>query len=133
MAGSISNYLELKLLEHSVGKTSFTMPSGCYLALFTATPSDAGGGTEVSTSGTAYARVQTNTSWATAASGAISTNADIEFSEATASWGTITQIGLFDASTSGNLLWWGDLSASKAVGTGDVFKITAGNLTLTLD
>jgi len=128
---ALSDYLENKLLEHSVGKTAFTMPTGCYLALYTAAPTDAGGGTEVT--GGAYARQQTNTSWAAASAGSIATNVDITFPTATANWGTVTHVGLFDASTAGNLLWWGALSASKTVNSGDVFKINSGQLVLTLD
>jgi hypothetical protein len=131
MAGSLSDYAELKILEHSVGKTSWTMPSPVYLALFTATPSDSGGGTEVS--GGSYARVSLASKFAAAASGAITSNADIDFGTASANWGTITQIGIFDASTAGNLLWWGDLTASKTVNSGDGFKILSGSLTLSLN
>lgn len=128
MAGSIADYLENALLEHSTGKTTYTKPTTTYLALYTATPSDAGGGTEVS--GGSYAR--TAVTWGTASGGSISNSADITFPTATGSWGTVTQVGLFDASTVGNLLWWGDLAASKTIANGDVFKVSTGNLTLTL-
>lgn len=131
MAGNISNYAELKILEHSVGKTAWTLPS-CYVALFTATPSDSGGGTEIT--GGAYARQQiAGAGWAAAANGSITTAADVTFPQATADWGTITSVGLFDASTAGNLIWWGPLTVNKTVTNGDIFKIVAGNLTLSLD
>lgn len=136
MAGNLADYAELKILEHSVGKTSWTMPAGCWAALYTANPSDTGGGTEVSASGTAYARVQTNASWAAASAGSITTNADLVWATATgAGFGTVTAVALLDSATvgAGNFLWWGTLASSKAVGTGDVFKILTGQLTLTLD
>jgi len=135
----LSDYAELKILDHSVNKAAWTAPTP-WLALYTATPSDTGGGTEVSTSGTAYGRINLSTHnaggtvFGSAAAGAITTIADITFATATgAGFGTVTSIGILDASTAGNLVWWGALGSSKAVGTGDVFKILTGQLTLTLD
>lgn len=134
MAGNLSNYLENKLLEHSLGKTSWTMPTTVYAALYTVTPSDSGGGTEVSPSGTGYAR--TSTTWNAASNGSITNAADIRFpsaSTATGPWGTVVAIGLHDALSGGNLIYYGLLSASVSVGVGDYFQISAGNLTVTLD
>jgi hypothetical protein len=132
VAGNLSNYLENRLLEHSLGRTSFTMPTTVYAALYLVTPTEAGGGTEVSGSG--YARIAT--SWNAAVNGAITNAADIRFpaaSGAGANWGTVVALGLLDASTSGNLLWYGPLSASVTVNTGDDFRIAAGGLTITID
>lgn len=95
------------------------------------TPSDAGGGTEVT--GGSYARLVTTGKWASASAGSITTSADLDFGTASASWGTIVAVGLLDASTVGNFLWWGPLSASKTINSGDAFKIPAGSLTLSLD
>lgn len=132
MADNLSDYLENALLNHSTGKSALTMPS-VYLALFTTATTDAGGGTEVSTSGSAYARQNIPAgSWASASGGSTSTSADVNFPTATASWGTITHVALFDAATAGNMLWHGPLSASKAIGSGDVFRMASGQLTLTL-
>lgn len=131
MANNISDYLENKLLDHTVGKTSYTMPTA-YIALYTVTPSDAGGGTEVT--GGSYARVATSgATWAAASSGSNATAADITFTTASASWGTVVAIGILDASSSGNLLWWGPLTANKTVDSGDTFKIPSGSLTLALN
>jgi hypothetical protein len=116
--------------------TSFPAATGSvYVALFTATPSDSGGGTEVS--GNAYARQALSKaagSWTagSAGSGQISNTAAITFPAATpGAWGTITSFGIFDASTAGNLLIWGALTASKAIGIGDVFQFAAGQLVIT--
>lgn len=128
MAGSMTDFLENKILEHSLGKTAYAMP-GCYVALFTANPTDAGGGTEVT--GGAYARQAAT--WAAASGGSISNNADINFPVATATWNTVTAIAIFDAAATGNMLWWGTLSTSKTINTNDQFKIATGNLTITLD
>jgi hypothetical protein len=137
MAGSLSDYAELKILEHSVGKTSWTMPTSCYAALWTTAPNDASTGAApspgVEVSGGSYARVQTNTSWGTATLSGITNSVDIVFPTASASWGTIVAVSLMDAITTGNFLWWGTLTASKTVASGDVFKFLTGQLVLTLD
>lgn len=131
MAGNISNYAELKILEHSIGKTTFTLPA-CWVAVYTADPTEADSGTEVT--GGSYARQQILAAgWASATAGAITTAADITFPTATANWGTLTHVGVRDASTTGNLIWYGPLTASKVINTGDVFKILTGQLSLSLD
>jgi hypothetical protein len=110
MAGSLTQYLEQALLAHIVGKTSYTMPTA-YVALFTAAPSNSGGGTEMSGSG--YARASTSGSTWNAASGgapaSISNASAITFAQATANWSSIVAFALMDASTSGNMLVWGYL------------------------
>lgn len=133
MAGNLTNYLENVLLEHSTGKTSWTKPTNTYAALYTVAPTDSTSGTEVA-SASAYAR-QVIT-WGTAASGSIANSANIRWpstGSATGSWGVVVAVGIFDALTSGNLLWYGPLSASVTIATGDSFQITSGGLTLTLD
>jgi hypothetical protein len=125
---SFTNFLETEILDHVFAGNAYSAPSNVYLGLYTATPNDAGGGTELSGSG--YAR-QT---MAMSVSGNTATNsAAEEFATATGSWGTVTHVGVFDAATSGNLLAYGALSASKAIATGDVFRIPAGDLDITLD
>lgn len=134
MAGSFSDFLELELLDHVFGNAAYSAPATLYVALFTATPSDAGGGTEVS--GGSYARkdVTNNaTNFPAAASGAKSNGTAITFVTATASWGVVTQFGIFDAVTAGNLLAWGDLTASKTVDSGDTVSFAIGDLDITLD
>ena len=116
MAGSKSDYLENKVLDAVLNNTSLAVATP-YVALFTATPSDAGGGTEVS--GGSYARVNSSASWPAASSGSCANDVAIAFPSATANWGTVTQFGIFDASTSGNLLYWGDLTTSRSILNGD--------------
>lgn len=134
MANNLSDYLENKLLDHTVGKTSYTMPTA-YIALYTVTPSDSGGGTEVT--GGSYARVTTaGANWNAASGGSTSNSADLTFPTASASWGTVVAVGILDASSAGNLLWWGPLTSNKTVDSGDTFKFaggTPGALTLALN
>jgi hypothetical protein len=108
-----------------------TPPTNLYIGLFTAAPSDTGGGTEVS--GGSYARVQTVGKWATPASGSVASNAVITFPTASADWGTVTHFALFTASTAGTMVAWGNLGTSKVVGTGDTPSVASGALTITLD
>lgn len=134
MAGSFSDYLENALLNQLFRGSSYSFPGTLYVGLYTAAPTDAGGGTEVS--GNSYARVAVtaNTSnWANSTAGATSNSNAITFPQASGSWGTVVALGIFDASTSGNLLAWADLTTSKLVGNGDTPSFAAGDLDVTLD
>lgn len=126
----MSNYLENALINATLRNTSYTSPTTVYVGLFTSDPTDAGSGTEVSTSGTSYAR--TAVTFGAPSNGVTTSNADCTFPQATASWGTVTHIGIYDASTSGNLLYHTPLTTSKTIDTGDIFKIASGSLSVTL-
>lgn len=132
MAGSFSDYLENKILDHVFVGTAYTAPTTIWFALFTVAPTDAGGGTEVS--GGSYARVSKTPSGIFGASsgGSITTTDSVAFTTATGNWGTIVAFAIFDASTSGNMLAWGDLTLSKTVGTGDTASFSAGSLIINL-
>ena len=129
MAG-FSDYLEDKVLNHVFGGNGYTAPSTLYVALYTVAPDDTGGGTEVT--GGSYAR-QTATFTVSGTSPTTATNAAaIEYPTATANYGTVTSVGILDASSGGNLLAYADLDTSKVVSTGDVFRFDAGDLDITL-
>lgn len=128
--GAMSDYLENKLIDHVFRNTSFTMPGAIHVGLLTAAPSDTGGGTEVT--GGSYARVavapsvanwkSTNgtTSGASSGTGGTTTNAAaVTFPAPSANWGVVTHFGIYDASSAGNLLFWGALTVSKTVNNGD--------------
>lgn len=125
---AFSNYLENALINGTLRATTYTAPTTVYVGLFTTDPTDAGSGTEVS--GNAYARQ--SATFATPSNGAASTDADIQFPQATGNWGTVTHFAIFDALTTGNMMYHGALTASKTIETGDVFKIATGSLTVTL-
>lgn len=131
MASNMSTYLADKLLDHSVGDVAYAKPT-CYLALFTTAPTmPAGtGGTEVS--GGSYSRAALAGLWSAAASESKTNNSTVTFTTATASWGTVTSVGIYDASSAGNLLWAGNLTASQAVGSGVTFSMPASDLTVAL-
>lgn len=125
---NLSDWSENALLDWLMGGSAPTRPTARYVALFTAAPTDAGGGTEVSGGG--YAR-QAITCGA-AASGATSNDAEITFTASGAAFGTVTHIGIFSASTAGNLLWHGALSASKVVDDGDSLVFAVSDIDFTL-
>ena len=131
--GALSDYAEAKILNRILNAqtdSNWAAITSVYIALFTAAPSDSGGGTEVS--GGSYARA-TVTAGFTVSGGSASNTADITFTTATGNWGTITHVGIFDASSAGNLLFWGALTASRAVNSGGQAKFLAGDLAITLD
>lgn len=126
---SFSNYLETKVLNHVFGATAYTAPTTLYLALFTAvTDGEAGTVTEVSGGG--YAR-QTVAFTATTGN-TISNSSAIEFPTATANYGTVTHVGVYDASSGGNLMVYASLTTSKAIDSGDVFRVPTADLDITL-
>lgn len=125
---SFSNYLETELLDFAFTNGTATRPTAWYLALYTAAPSDTGGGTEVSGGGYARQSVTFSVSGDTA-----SNTAAIEYPTATSSYGTVTHVGVFDASSGGNLLAYSGLNVSKLIDTGDVFRVPTGDLDITLD
>ena len=122
-----SNYLENALINAVLRNTSYTSPTTVYVSLYTTDPTDADSGTEVS--GGSYAR--TSVAFDAPSNGVTQNTADLTFPTATASWGTVTHIGIWDASTSGNMLFHTPLDTSKNITTGDVFKIASGSLTVT--
>lgn len=133
MAGSFSDYLEDELLDHVFGNAAYSAPATLYVALYTAAPSDSGGGTEVTGGSYARASVTNNaTNFPASSGGAKANGTAITFTQASASWGTVAAFGIFDASSGGNLLAWADLTASKAVDSGDTASFAIGDLDITL-
>ena len=126
---SFVNSFETTVLQWGLTTDSVTRPTTWYVGLFTSDPTDTGAaGTEVS--GGSYARVAVtfNVTGDTA-----SNTASVEFPTATANWGTVSHIGIHDALSGGNMLVHGALTSSKAIDSGDVFRIPTGDLDITLD
>jgi hypothetical protein len=125
---ALSNYLENALINATLRNTTYTSPATVYVGLFTTDPTDAGTGTEVT--GGSYTRKAITFG---APSNGVSVNSvAVEFDQATANWGTVTHFGILDASTSGNLLYHGALTASKVIDNGDVFKFAISAVSVTL-
>ena len=126
---AFSNYLENELLDHTLGTASYTAPGTVYLALFTTDPTDAGTGTELS--GDGYSRQAVT--FGAASGGSASNSTEETFTASGGNWGTISHFGLFDAATSGNLLYHGALTASKDISDGESLVFAIGDLTVSLD
>ena len=127
---SLTNSFETSILTYlfTAGTPSPARPTAWYAGLFTAAPGEAGGGTEIS--GNGYARQAVTFT----ISGNLATNsAAIEFPSATASWGTITHVAVFDALTSENIIVYAALSVPKTIGALDVLRFPIGDLDVTLD
>jgi hypothetical protein len=124
----MSNFLEDALINATLRATTYTSVATVYVSLWTTDPTDAGNGTEVS--GGSYAR--TAVTFGAPSNGVTTNDADVTFPTATASWGTVGWIGINDALTTGNLLYHTALDTSKTIDSGDIFKISTGNLSVTL-
>lgn len=123
-----TDYLENKIIDHVLRATAFASPATVYLALFTAAPSDAGGGTEVSGGG--YARQAVT--FVAPTNGATDNSEAVTFPAATANWGTISHWAIFDAASAGNMLIWGAWTTAKAINSGDTAKVNVGDLDITV-
>jgi len=127
MAGNLSDYLENKLLDHFLGTTSYTAPASVHVALYTVAPTDSTAGTEVT--GGSYARQAAT--FDAASSGATQNDSNLDFADMPAC--TVVAIGIHDASTGGNLLVHGTLTANKSLDAGDTLRIATGDLDISID
>ena len=128
---ALSDDAEKLLLDWLMTTGTATRPTAWYVALYTAAPSDSGGGTEVSTGG--YARQLVTFDAAATPGGTTSNNNVVQFTASGANYGTVTHIGIHSAvSGSGNLLWHGAMTASRVVNDGDTLEFSVGNIDLTI-
>ena len=125
---AFTNYLENKVLDYVFSGGSFSQPGTKYLALYTVAPTDSSAGTEVTGGG--YVR-QT---LALTTSGSDTTNSGaVEYATATAGYGTVVAVAVLDANSGGNMLAYASLTANKTIGVGDVFRVPAGDLDISLN
>jgi hypothetical protein len=127
MAGNLTNYLEDKLIDHFLGTTTYTKPSAVYVGLFTVSPGEAGGGTEVT--GGSYGRQAAT--FTASSGGATSNDTNIDFTGMPAA--TTVAIGIFDDIASGNMLLYGTLTVNKTTDAGDTLRIATGDLDISID
>lgn len=125
---SFSNTFETTVLKWTFTTDSVTRPTAWYIALFTDDPTDAGTGTEISGNGYTREAVTFTVTGNTA-----SNSAAVEFDAATASWGTVTHVGIYDAASAGNLIAHSALGTSKTIASGDILRVPTGDLDITLD
>lgn len=129
---NVSNYLAIALLNQVFRNTNYTRPTTLYIALYTSNPTAADTGQEVT--GGAYTR-QAVVFTPPAAIGGVQTiknSAEIPYPVATATWGQLTHLGIRDAVTGGNLLYYGALTDPKSILTNDIFKFSVGQIAIDL-
>ena len=124
-----SNYLEKRVLDHFLGTSSTSAPSNVYLSLHTANPTDDASGTELS--GNGYSRQVITFNAAHATNGNTTNSSVEEFTASGGNFGTVTHFGIWDASSSGNMLYYGALTASKVIADGDTLRFAADSITIT--
>lgn len=124
-----SNYLETAIFNHVFRNTAYTSPSSLYLALFTstATSADLEAGTITNeVSGGSYARQAVT--FAAPTNGVGSNSGTITFPTASAGWGTIRYVAVMDASSSGNVLWYAQLTSDVTINSGNTFQFNTGSV-----
>lgn len=123
---SISNYLETKILDLVFNGTAYSGQSTVYVKLHTGDPGEDG------TANAAAHTTRAAVTFAAASGNTCASDAAATFTSMAANE-TISHVSLWDASSAGNCLWVGALTASKAVNTGDTFQINSGQLTASID
>ena len=125
MAGSMTDSLEVSMLNHILRNVAFTSVANTFLSLHTASPGETGS-LAAEVSGGAYARQ--SLTFAAAAARAIGDNTLVTFPTATASWGTVTHFGINSAVTAGTMYFHGDWTTSRVIGVDDIAKVLLGDL-----
>lgn len=127
MAGSITQYLENKIVDHILGTATYTKPSAVYVALFTTLPTKTTSGTEVT--GGSYARQ--SAAFTASVAGLSSNSANINFTSMPTC--VVVGVGVYDSSTTGNLLFFSPLDTTRSVTAGDTFRISTGDLDISIN
>lgn len=134
---SATSYFENLVLDAILGSSrGADVPATVYVGLFTSAPDDGGGGDEVESSGTGYARVavaNTDDNWPDAASGTKVCATKIQFPLVVSTWGDLSHFGIFDAATDGNLLVYGEIATPTAPDVGNAPFFAAFTLAVTCD
>ena len=128
---AFSNYLEDQITGWIAG-TSMTAPTATFVQLYSQDPTDAGSAT-----GALYSRVTVASgagSWTrgTGGAGTITNASAIIITSSATATASATHFAVFDASATGNLLFYGALSTNKTIASGDEVKFNASALTLTV-
>jgi hypothetical protein len=111
----LTTYGRQKLGDHSIGKAAFTMPTGVFAGLFASSPGDAGSQTSEFTGGSYARQALTASLSAFDATGISTLTADVVFPTPTANWGTLAYIGVLDASSAGNMIYYEAVPTPRSV------------------
>ena len=125
----ISNYLENKLVEHVFRANTMVSPAEIYVALYSSDPGEDNSGVELI--GNGYTREIVT--FGLPSDGVSYNDTDVVFNPATSDWPTVSHVAVFDLSAGGNMLFYGPLSASISITSGNNFRLPAGNLAVGFD
>jgi hypothetical protein len=139
MLGSATASEQTALLQHALGIAAMPMPAAIYIALCTTAPTDTTPGAEVT--GGAYARQLMTAAMVSGSYSAAANTATIEYPPATAPWGNVSYLEIWDALTGGGRKFWGPLvdpadgitPITRAIATGDILRLPAGSVVVTAD
>lgn len=121
---NISKYLKNALINATLRNVPYTPPVTTYVALYTSDPTEDDTGAEVT--GGAYARQPITFTAPT--TGSTNSTANVQFTQATANWGTITHVGIRDALTGGNLMYFAPLTTQRNILSGDSYALLASQV-----
>lgn len=107
----MTQYLENKVLDGTLGNTTYTAPANVYMALYSTNNTKTTPGTEITGNGYSRQLVTFNT----AADGAITANGAVTFSCTGNAWPVVVNAAILDASTAGNMLYFGTISPKTVV------------------
>lgn len=127
---AFSNYMEDAITGWINGTTFPAAPTNTFVQLYSQDPTDAGSAT-----GALYTRVTYAAGgWTrgTGGAGTLTNTNVITITSSAGSAATASHFAVFDASTGGNLIFHGALTASKSIAVGDEVKFNASQLTLTV-
>ena len=122
-----SHTTDNNVLNHLLRATALPSPAAVYAALFTSAPTPSTAGTEVT--GGSYTRVAAT--FGVPALGVTSNSPAVVFPAATALWGTVVAVGIFDSLAGGTLLYFGALTLNKVVDNGDTASFGIAALSIT--
>lgn len=130
---SSTNFARNKSQDLIFGGTSFTPPTNYYICLSTTAVSSSGSNLS-EPSGAGYARVQipnTKSYFTNSVNGTLVNSGSIVFPISTGSWGTIVDIALADAATSGSVWYYTSLTTPKVVQDSTIISFAASAITIT--
>ncbi len=131
---SATDFAEAAIAEHVLSGEALTLPAAWHVALFTVAPGESSSGTEVTGSGYARVAVTRNTTNFPDGVMPVVNAAAVTFPTATSDYSAdVVAVGLFDASSGGNLWFYDALASAKTIEDGDTPEIAAGDLSLNVD
>jgi hypothetical protein len=129
------DYLESALIDWAFADSAFPAPPGTiYVGLHTGDPTDDGSANEVPTSdGYDRAGLANPGDWTITSNNTAANATEARFGPATADWGDISHVTLWDSQTGGNNLYNGGLGSTRTILTDDEARFAAGEITTAED